>query len=163
MIFIIKTRNYFCLFSGLFFNFLDLTILFLNSLFCAFILSFLSFKKALIKKEIEVQDVEIGKYIFDGKFTYSANTVSYQLVTNDNDNRLRIIILEDENNQKYIDKDVEVLFEEKDESGYYKGHTQNYILVEYKSSENLENKIKEENVMSFYEDDEDDIDLPSLK
>ena len=44
--------------------------------------------------------------------------------------------------QKYIDKDVEVLFEEKDESGYYKGHTQNYILVEYKSSENLENKIK---------------------
>lgn len=47
-----------------------------------------------------------------------------------------------EYNQKYIDKDVEVLFEEKDESGYYKGHTQNYILVEYKSSENLENKIK---------------------
>ena len=47
-----------------------------------------------------------------------------------------------EYNQKYIDKDVEVLFEEKDENGYYKGHTQNYILVEYKSSENLENKIK---------------------
>ena len=64
----------------------------------------ISFKKALIKKEIEVQDVEIGKYIFDGKFTYSANTVSYQLVTNDNDNRLRIIILEDENNQKYVDR-----------------------------------------------------------
>lgn len=47
-----------------------------------------------------------------------------------------------EYNKKYIDKDIEVLFEEKDENGYYKGHTQNYILVEYKSSENLENKIK---------------------
>ena len=31
------------------------------------------------------------------------------------------------------------------------------LLVQYKE------KIKEENIMSFYEDDEDDIDLPSLK
>ena len=51
-----------------------------------------------------------------------------------------------EYNQKFINKDVEVLFEEKDENGYYKGHTQNYILVEYKSLEELENKIKVVNI-----------------
>ena len=36
-------------------------------------------------------------------------------------------------------------------------------LLTKSSIESEENKIKEENVMSFYEDDEDDIDLPSLK
>ena len=37
---------------------------------------------------------------------------------------------------------IQMYVYEQDENGYYKGHTQNYILVEYKSSENLENKIK---------------------
>ena len=36
-------------------------------------------------------------------------------------------------------------------------------LLTESSIKSEENKIKEENVMSFYEDDEDDIDLPSLK
>lgn len=50
-----------------------------------------------------------------------------------------------EYNQKYINKEVEVLFEESTKDGKYKGHTQNYILVEYQTKENLENKVK--NVM----------------
>ena len=52
--------------------------------------------------------------------------------------------------ESYIGKELEVLFEEKD-GEYYKGHTSNYLLVKYKSNENLENKIiklrlKEENL-----------------
>ena len=57
----------------------------------------------------------------------------------------KLIELSNENqkqyNQNLIGKDVEVLFEEKNKEGYYKGHTQNYILVEYKTDEELENKI----------------------
>ena len=50
----------------------------------------------------------------------------------------------------YIGKEIEVLFEEKD-GEYYKGHTSNYLLVKYKSNEDLENRIvkvrlKEENL-----------------
>ena len=48
-------------------------------------------------------------------------------------------------NEKLIGKNVEVLFEDKEiENGitYYKGHTQNYILVKYKTNENLENTFK---------------------
>lgn len=64
----------------------------------------ISFKTALIKKSNEVKNTKIGKYIFDGKFIYSANTVSYRLVTNDNDNRLRIVILENANNVNYVNR-----------------------------------------------------------
>ena len=49
-------------------------------------------------------------------------------------------------NEKYIGKEVEVLFEEKEEINneiYYKGHTQNYIMVKYKTNEEkLENVLK---------------------
>ena len=44
-------------------------------------------------------------------------------------------------NKSYIGKTVEVLFEEKDHDGFYRGHTNNYILVKTKSEENLDNKI----------------------
>ena len=37
-------------------------------------------------------------------------------------------------------------FEEKNKEGYYKGHTQNYILVEFKTDEEVENKIVKVNV-----------------
>ena len=51
--------------------------------------------------------------------------------------------LSDENEEKYnseyVDKIVEVLFEEKD-GDYYKGHTKNYIEV-WAKGDNLENKI----------------------
>ena len=48
-------------------------------------------------------------------------------------------------NEKLIGKEVEVLFEEeekKDNEIFYKGHTSNYILVKYKTTENLENQIR---------------------
>ena len=44
-------------------------------------------------------------------------------------------------NEQYIGKEVEVLFEDR-ENEFYKGHTQNYILVKYKTNEELENTIK---------------------
>ena len=43
-------------------------------------------------------------------------------------------------------KDNVKLIEEKNKEGYYKGHTQNYILVEYKTDEELENKIVKVNI-----------------
>lgn len=42
--------------------------------------------------------------------------------------------------EKYIGKDVEVLFEE-EVNDYYKGHTANYIMVNVKSSKDLSGKI----------------------
>ncbi len=47
---------------------------------------------------------------------------------------------EKEYNQRYIGKELEVLFEEKKGENYV-GHTKNYILVYMKSEKNLENKI----------------------
>ena len=44
-------------------------------------------------------------------------------------------------NEQYIGKEVEVLFEDR-ENEFYKGHIQNYILVKYKTNEELENTIK---------------------
>ena len=45
-------------------------------------------------------------------------------------------------NQEIVGQNVEVLFEDR-EDNYYKGHTQNYILVKYKTNEELENTLKE--------------------
>ena len=57
----------------------------------------------------------------------------------------RLIELSNKNeieyNNKYIGKEVEVLFEEK-KDGIYKGHTQNYIMIYCETNENLENKIE---------------------
>ena len=44
-------------------------------------------------------------------------------------------------NEKYIGKEVEVLFEEK-QGEYWRGHTRNYMVVEVKSNEDLENRKK---------------------
>ena len=57
----------------------------------------------------------------------------------------KLIALSDENekrqNEAYIGKEVEVLFEEKE--GYYeKGHTTNYMLVKVKTENNLQNTIQ---------------------
>ena len=52
---------------------------------------------------------------------------------------------EKEYNREYIGKTVQVLLEEqfsKDGIKFMKGHTTNYILVEVKNDENLENTIK---------------------
>ena len=56
----------------------------------------------------------------------------------------KLLELSDKNENEYLDeyigKELDVLFEEK-EGEYFKGHTSNYIMVKYKTSENLENKI----------------------
>lgn len=56
----------------------------------------------------------------------------------------KLLELSDKNENEYLDeyieKEVEVLFEEKEDE-YFKGHTSNYIMVKYKTEENLENKI----------------------
>ena len=71
----------------------------------------------------------------DGKIK---ETRSKKLIELSNKNQMKY-------NEKLIGKNVEVLFEDKEiENGitYYKGHTQNYILVKYKTNENLENTFK---------------------
>ena len=47
---------------------------------------------------------------------------------------------QEEYNKKYLGKIVEVLFEE-EKDGIWSGYTKNYIKVNLKSDENLENKI----------------------
>jgi len=42
---------------------------------------------------------------------------------------------------KYIGKEIEVLFEE-EKNGIYEGHTQNYIMMYCKSKEVLDNEVK---------------------
>ena len=66
----------------------------------------------------------------------------------------KLIELSNENqlsyNQSLVGQTVQVLFEDKEvENGhtYYKGHTQNYILVKYETSEELENTFKEVEVL----------------
>lgn len=57
----------------------------------------------------------------------------------------RLIELSNKNeieyNSQYIGKKEEVLFEE-EKLGFYKGHTQNYVMVYCKSERKLENKIE---------------------
>ena len=56
----------------------------------------------------------------------------------------RLIDLSDENqkdfNKSYIGKIVEVLVEEEEE-GFFKGHTSNYMMVKFKSNEDVVNEI----------------------
>ena len=66
----------------------------------------------------------------------------------------KLIALSNENqlyyNKNLIGKKVEVLFEDKeiqDGDTYYKGHTQNYILVKCKTNEELENSFKNVDVL----------------
>ncbi len=68
----------------------------------------------------------------------------------------RLIELSNENqkmyNQQLVGKEVEVLFEDKEvEDGikYFRGHTQNYVLVKYKTDENLENTLKNVKVLEL--------------
>ena len=45
-----------------------------------------------------------------------------------------------EYNKSYVGKELEILFEE-EKNGIYQGHTKNYILAHYKTTQNLENKM----------------------
>ena len=70
----------------------------------------------------------------------------------------KLIELSNENqrmyNQQLVGKEVEVLFEDKEvEDGitYFRGHTQNYVLVKYKTDENLENTLKNVKILELSE------------
>ena len=67
----------------------------------------------------------------------------------------KLIELSNENqkryNEKLVGKEVEVLFEDQaieEKKKYFKGHTQNYILVKYETDENLENTLKSVKIKS---------------
>lgn len=126
----------------------------------------LSFKKALIKREREIQTVELGKYIFDGKFTYNANTVSYANITSDNDNRLRIMILENDNNTKYVNRisAYHVVLSAQGEEDYSKvfatskinkctSNDKEYkcIIIDYADIKNFKTKDVTVKVTAFYD------------
>ena len=94
-------------------------------------------------KEIKFYKMHIFKYSKrDGTI---AATMPNQIDGNIAEQRSKKLIELSERNQKeyekkYVSKEVEVLFEEK-QGEYWVGHTTNYMLVKYKSNQNLENKI----------------------
>ena len=95
-------------------------------------------------KEIKFYKMHIFKYS-PRRGTKAAN-MKGQIPGNIKEERSKKLIeLSNKNqkeyNEKYTGKELEVLFEE-EKNGVYKGHTKNYILVEAKSNENLENKIE---------------------
>ena len=70
----------------------------------------------------------------------------------------KLIELSNENqkmyNQQLVGQEVEVLFKDKEvEDGitYFRGHTQNYVLVKYKTDENLENTLKKVRILELTE------------
>ncbi len=99
-------------------------------------------------KKIKFYKMHIFKYS-QRKGTRAA-VMPNQVYGNIKEERSRKLIeLSDKNekeyNEKYIGKEVEVLFEEPHvENGiiYMKGHTTNYRLVKVETNENLENEIK---------------------
>ena len=66
----------------------------------------------------------------DGKIKDERSNILLKL-SNDNEKKY---------NEKYIGKELEVLFEE-EKNNYYQGHTANYILVKCKSDKNLNENI----------------------
>ena len=86
-----------------------------------------------------------------------AATMPNQIEGNVKEQRSKKLIELSNKNQKeyndtYLNRKVEVLFEEK-QGEYYKGHTQNYILVKYKTNEKLENKLKEVEILKSEQED----------
>lgn len=61
-----------------------------------------------------------------------------------------LIELSDKNEEEYlasyIGKTVEVLFEELDKDGFYKGHTANYVMVKAKENKDISGEILKVNV-----------------
>ena len=95
-------------------------------------------------KEIKFYKMHVFKYSKrDGTL---ASKMQNQIDGNIAEERSRKLIeLSDRNqkmyNEKYIGKEVEVLFEEK-QGEYWVGHTGNYIVVKFKSEDDLQDEIK---------------------
>lgn len=95
-------------------------------------------------KEIDFYKMHIFKY--SQRRGTKAAIMPNQIDGNIKEERSKkLISLSDENekihNQKYLGKELYVLFEER-EGEYVKGHTTNYIMVKKKTKENLENVIQ---------------------
>ena len=54
-------------------------------------------------------------------------------------------------NEKYIGKEVEVLFEEKQDE-YWVGHTRNYMIVKIRANDFLENVVKNVRIIDINKD-----------
>ncbi len=94
-------------------------------------------------KEIKFYKMHIFKY--SPRHGTKAAQMKGQINSETKDERSQKLIKLSNKNQKeyhekYIGKEVEVLFEE-EKNGYYQGHTKNYMLSLIKSDKNLENKM----------------------
>ena len=94
-------------------------------------------------KEVNFYKMHIFKY--SPRKGTKAELMSNQISGQVKEIRSKKLLELSDNNEKnflkqYIGKNVEVLFEEKEEK-YYKGHTSNYIMVKVNSKNNIENKI----------------------
>ena len=94
-------------------------------------------------KNIKFYKTHIFKYS-ERKGTKAAE-MKEQVAGNIKEERSKLLIKLSEENEKsylkdYIGKEVEVLFEEKDEE-FFKGHTANYLLVKAKSDIDISNKV----------------------
>ena len=103
-------------------------------------------------KEIKFYKMHVFPYS-QRKGTRAAE-MKEQVDGNIKEQRSKILItLSNENQKEYnvslIGKKVEVLFEDKD-GEYYKGHTQNYILVKYKTDEILDNILRDVEITNAY-------------
>ena len=137
----------------------------------------ISFKQALIKNKRGVESVEVGKYIFDGKYAYDGNTITFKNVTYDNDNRLRITILENELNQKYVDRvsayhvilstpgeeSYERVYQSDQISSCTEGETEyKCIIIDYADIKNFKTKDVTVKVIAYYDTGIINNDFPSL-
>ena len=96
-------------------------------------------------KEINFYKMHIFK--FSPRRGTKAENMPNQISGDIKEKRSKVLLeLSDENEityqKSYLGKKVEVLFEEKD-GEFFKGHTENYIMVKAKSKEDLSNKIVE--------------------
>ena len=94
-------------------------------------------------KEIKFYKIHVFKY--SRRSGTKAAVMPNQVSSEVQEERSKKIIelskqIQAEYNKSYIGKTVRVLVEEKTE-GYYKGHTDNYLYVNLKSEEDIENKM----------------------
>lgn len=100
-------------------------------------------------KKIKFYKMHVFKY--SPRTGTKASAMKGQIPGDIKDKRSKVLIeLSDKNEEEYlksyIGKTVEVLFEEQDEDGFYKGHTANYVMVKAKSDTDISGKILKVNV-----------------
>ena len=96
-------------------------------------------------KKIKFYKMHIFKY--SKRKGTKAATMPNQISGDKQEKRSQALInlsntIQQEYNNGYINKEVEVLFEEK-AGEYYKGHTKNYTVVNVKANKELENVLQE--------------------